>query len=370
MRVFIALFYFFASVLAPTGLLFLGAILAPPRLILDQEILRNMEAGKLTGIFPKAAVKERFHYPGAVAAVMGRQEGGTIKAFLCEGEKQAKQSFEAYSKNVAQEAGTSQFSGPGYHSYELHEKGIAGRVERIGRVILHAEAKDPVSAEKLIKSSGIMRSNPEANWLTAFFGAKTYIPHMVIFVILYAAIQLRIWNRVTGWATRVPAKPGVEPVSEQELRRRLLAINDEDVPFRVVEAKGGKIEATWRLADAKWAGIMTLNKVKEVRTLQLRPSDKEKICRALDIGKSVRSSGDGLKLGFSMMGYFFRGVVLAQWEYEAQYGFTFREGKIRFEKVYEYRFDHRELERPIVEVITSSGWQYRPVLFISKILGG
>ncbi len=370
MRVFIAVLYFFASILAPIGLMFLGVILAPPRLVLDQEILRSMEAGSLARLFPRAASKERFDYPGVVAGAMGRQEGGTIKVLLCEGENQARRVFQAYSNNAAQGAGMSQSSGPGYHAYKISEKGISGRVERTGRVILHAEAKDPDLVERLIQGSGIMRSNPEANWLTTLFKTEKYIPHIVIFLILYAAPQFRIWNRVTGWATRVPAKPGVEPVSEEELRRRLLAINDEDVPFRVVEGKGGKIEATWRLADAKWAGIMTLNKVKEVRTLQLRPSDKEKVCRALDIGRSVRSGVEGLELGFSMSGYFFRGVILAQWEYEAQYGFTFRDGRIRFEKVYEYKFDHQELKRPIVEVVTSSGWEYRPVLFISRILGG
>lgn len=370
MRVFIAFLYFFASILVPIGLLLTAVVLAPPRLILDQEVLHSIEAGDLGSVLPKADNKQKFLYPRTVAGVMGRQEGGTVKVLLCSGEKQAKEVFEAYSKQATQGAGVSQSSGPGYHAYKISQKGVAGRVELVGRVILHAEARDPDLAERLIQSSGIMRSNPKANWMTAFFTTEKYIPHILVLLILYAAPQFRIWNRVVSWATRVPAQPGVEPVSEDELRRRLLAINQEDVPFKVVEGKEGKIEATWRLADAKWAGIMTLNKVKELRVLQLRPSDKEKVCRALDIGRSVRATADGLEMGFSMSGYFFRGVALAQWEYEIQYGFTFRDGRIRFEKVYEYKFDHEELKRPIVEVVTSSGWEYRPVIFISKILGG
>jgi hypothetical protein len=137
-----------------------------------------------------------------------------------------------------------------------------------------------------------------------------------------------------------------------------------------VEKRGGKMEATWRLADAKWAGVLTLNKVTELRVIQLRPCAERKICRAVDIGKSVRATGDGLEMGFSLSGYFFRGIVFGQWEFERQYGFTFRDGTIRFEKVYEYKFSQEELRRPIVELVTASGWEYRPVLFISRILGG
>lgn len=370
MRVFVALVYMFASILAPVGLLFVGVLLAPPRLVLDQEAIASLEAADLDRVFPRAGSKKRFSYPGTRLAVMGRYPEGTTRVLLCEGEKQARGVFEAYSKEAAEGAGVSQSGGPGYHAYKIPEKGIAGRVERLGRLILHAEAKDPDSVEKLIQSSGVMRSNPGANWMTAIFTTEKYIPHILFFLILYAAPQFRIWNRVVSWATRVPPKPGVEPVSEEELRRRLLAINEEEVPFRVVEGKGGKIEATWRLADAKWAGIMTLNKVKELRVIQLRPCEEKKVCRALDIGKSVRATADGLEMGFSLSGYFFRGVILAQWEYEVQYGFTFRDGRIRFGKVYEYKFDQEELKRPIVEVVTGSGWEYRPVLFISKILGG
>lgn len=370
MRVFIALAYMFASILAPIGLMFMGVILAPPRLILDEEVLRSIEAGDLASVFPKAGFKEKFLHPGATAGVMGRLEGGTIRVLVCEGEKQGKGVFEAYSKNAAQGAGLSQSSGPSYHAYRISEKGIAGRVERVGRVILHAEAKDSDSAERLIQGSGIMRSNPRANWMTAIFTTERYIPHIILLLVLYAAPQFRIWNRVVSWATRVAPRPGVEPVSEEELRRRLLAINEEDVPFQVVEGRGGKIEATWRLADAKWAGIMSLNKIKELRVIQLRPCEEKRVCRALDLGRSVRAAADGLEMGFSLSGYLFRGVILGQWEYEVQYGFTFRDGRIRFEKVYEYKFDQEELKRPIVEVVTASGWEYRPVLFISKLLGG
>ncbi len=371
MKVFLAFLYFFGSILLPVGLLLLLAIIAPPRFLVDEEALRAMQGppGSWRGILPQAQAKASFSYAGALAGISGKQGGGTIRVLLFEGEKGAREAFERYSEQAAQGSGVHQSKGPGYHAYGIDEKGIHGRVELVGRLILHAEGPDPGLLERMIVDSGVVRRNPKANWMSNMF-SLAYLPYMIMGCLLYAGLQLRIWNRVGSWAAAVAAKPGVEPVSEAELRRRLLAINQEDVPFQVVEKRGGKLEATWRLADAKWAGIMSLNKVSELRVIQLRPCEERKVCRALDIGKSMRATADGLEMGFSLSGFFFRGIIFGQWEYEIQYGFTFRDGKLRFEKVYEYKFNHEELKRPIVEVITSSGWEYRPVLFISRILGG
>ncbi len=191
-----------------------------------------------------------------------------------------------------------------------------------------------------------------------------------IFVLIYGVIRLLIWNRVGSWAASVYPKPGVLPVTEFELRRRLLAINDLDIPFKVSERKDGKLDVTWRLADAKWAGLMTLNKVTVTQLIRLRVSEKERACRAVDIARSVRASADGLKMGFSLNFSFFRGIILGQWEYEKQYGLIFKDGSLTFDKAYKYEFRHDELKNPIVNIVVQSGWQYKPVMFISRILGG
>ena len=80
-------------------------------------------------------------------------------------------------------------------------------------------------------------------------------------MLVYAAVQLPIWNRVASWAAAVRPKPGIEPINQPELKRRLLAINSMDVPFHVVERKRNNLDVVWRLADAKWISLMTANKV-------------------------------------------------------------------------------------------------------------
>jgi hypothetical protein len=175
---------------------------------------------------------------------------------------------------------------------------------------------------------------------------------------------------VGSWAASVYPRPGVLPVSESELRQRLLAINDLDVPFKVSERKDGKLDVTWRLADAKWAGLMNANKVNQVQIIRLRLSEKDRACRAVDIIKSLRATADGLSMGFSLSFSFFRGIILGQWEYEKQHGLIFKDDGLTFDTAYEYEFRHEELKNPIVNIVVQSGWQYKPVMFISKILGG
>ncbi|NWF93219.1 MAG: hypothetical protein HXY46_09900 [Syntrophaceae bacterium] len=224
--------------------------------------------------------------------------------------------------------------------------------------------------DHIFMGSGLLTPNPKANVLTEIFHKGNYWSYILVFILIYAAFQPPIWNRVVGWATLVNTKPEVSPLSESELKRRLLTLNEMDVPFQVSERKDGKIDVTWRLADAKWAGLMTLNKVRKIQVIRLKFSDREKTCRAVDITKSVRATADGLKTAFSFETFFSRGVIFWQWEYEKQYGLIIKDGGLTFDKVYEYKFSYDELKNPIVNIVVQSGWKYKQVLLFSKLLGG
>jgi hypothetical protein len=143
-----------------------------------------------------------------------------------------------------------------------------------------------------------------------------------------------------------------------------------DVPFHIVEKKGKKLDVIWRLADAKWVGLMTANKVSRVEIMRLRLSDHDKSCRVLEISKAIKASADGTTLQFAFSFSFFRGIVFGQWEYEKQFGLIFRDGNLTFDTAYEYKFSLNELKNPLVNIIVSSGWSFKPVLFFSRILGG
>jgi hypothetical protein len=222
--------------------------------------------------------------------------------------EQAKPIFKAYAEQYLKGI-LSRNSGIGFYNYKKNELGVVGRIKRLDGVIVHVEGRDYPSVDQAIDRSALLIRNPEANILTDIAYTDKYHLHILVFLLLYFLLLIPLWGRVASWAATVLPKPGVEPVSEAELRQRLLAINETDSPLQVIEGKKGKMDIVWRLADAKWAGLMTLNKIKRTQIIRIKLSGEDSACRAIDISKTIRGSADArtLHLGFSFS--FFRGIV-------------------------------------------------------------
>lgn len=368
-RKIIALIYMFGSIIIPNGLFWLAYILAPAEFVLNNHALPNNQAVLNTSriVFPNAEAKETFSFPGALMGLTGKMDDHRFWLLICKNQREAGSVFRNYAKSVTDGSEMRQVSGPRYHQYTYPKTGISGRIKWIDRVVLHVQGKEEGKMDYLFNASGILTPNPKANLLTEIFHGgrffNKYIWVILLGILIYAGIQLPIWNGVTAWATTVKPDPGVIPVEEAELRKRLLAINDQDVPFHLFLRKNGQIEITWRLADAKWSGLMTANKVSEVRIIRLKLSDKDKVCRALDIVKSVKATTDGLTLTFSFGTFFSRGAILWERSYEKHMGWIFKDGHFTFDIAYEYDFRYDELRTPIVHIVLQSGWRYQQVLF-------
>ncbi len=376
MKTALALAYFFGSVLAAVGALWLGFSLAPPEYTPDGRALA-VEAGRLARpdlVFPDWPSKEPIPSaaspaPSSLAGIRARKDGARAELMVFADAGAARSAFRNLTAAASASAGPRQSSGPDRLDF-TDPAGRRNAIRRIDRVVVRIEADREEHIERSLRESAVLVPNPGANVLTAIFRRGEHLPALFVVIALYAALQLRIWNRIGSWAAAVVPAPGVEPVSGPELRRRLLALNDLDAPLRAVERKDGTIDVTWRLADARWAGLMTLSGVRTIASIRLRLSEKERVCRALDIARSLRFTADGPRTGFSLEGAFFRGIVLGRWEYEKQAGIVVRDGLPTVGTAYEYTFRHAELKNPVVNIVVQGGWQYRPVMFLSRILGG
>ena len=232
------------------------------------------------------------------------------------------------------------------------------------------KARIIASVDQAINRSALLIRNPEANILTDIAYTDKYIWPIVVSILLYVLLLVPLWGRVASWSATVLPKPGIEPVSEAELRQRLLAINETDSPLQVIEGKKGKMDIVWRLADAKWAGLLTLNKIKRTQIIRIKLSGEDAACRAIDISKTVRGSADAGTLHFGFSLNFFRGIVFFQKEYETQYGLVYKEGRLAIDNAYRYTFNSAEMKSPVMQIVRDSGWRYKPVIFFSKWLHG
>jgi len=366
MKVILAFAYFFFSVLVIIGLGWLGYTLAPQDFILNRNLL-SAEHGKLKhaeSLLPEFDTIVSFQYPESVAGLYAHKQKHKLWLIVFPDDRSARDAFKNYSGSLSEKMGPRQSSTPNMISYRNPDSNVYGHARRINELILHVEAESKPAVKQIIQQSGLLIPNPEANILTEIFYKGRYLWYIVIFIFLYAAIQLPVWNRIGSWAATIHPSSSTPPVREYELKQRLLAINNLDVPFMIREKKNGRLDVVWRLADAKWAGLMTMNKIDVIQIIRLRLSEKESACYAVDITRSVSYSAGGLKSVFSFRYSFFRGINFGRWDYEKQFGLIFSNGELQLNEAYSYQFSTDEMKKPVVDIVTGSGWKYKPVMFL------
>lgn len=173
----------------------------------------------------------------------------------------------------------------------------------------------------------------------------------IVFVTLIIVVPY--FFKGASWAGGQP-RADVTPVDTDELRRRLLAINDLDVPFTIAVDSSHNVEATWRWADAKWVDHARAHGVRRTHRVLLRLDPSGHIARVTDYAASFDwSAGAG-------------GGNVA---WKASSGINFFE--VRKERVFgvplsgetSWRFNLQELKAPLIQAVTEAGWDWRPVLW-------
>ncbi len=371
MKVFLAFCFFFGSIIIVWALLLFCFLLAPAEYTLDTRVA-EVSAGAFRypeRIFPELPTKSRYSYSGMQAGVKASDANTAAFVMVPRDAEEAKSVFKNYAEQYLQGI-LSRSSGSGYYNYKKKELGVAGRIKLIDGLIVHVEGKNYASVDQAIDRSALLIANPEANILTDIIYTGKYWPFIAISIVLYVLLLLPLWCRVASWSATVLPTPGIEPVGESELRQRLLAINETDSPLQVTEGRKGKMDIVWRLADAKWAGLLTLNKIKRTQIIRIALSGEDAVCRAMDITKTIRGSADARNLHFGFSLNFFRGIVFFQKEYETQYGLVYTEGRLAVDKAYQYTFNSAEMKSPVMQIVRDCGWRYKPVIFFSRWLGG
>jgi len=173
--------------------------------------------------------------------------------------------------------------------------------------------------------------------------------------------------RIGSWATAVEPRCKVRFPSE-ELRKRLLSLNDEKLPFGVLQDSKdlNRIVASWKIVDEKWIELFAARGLRMQYELRMKLIEGEGVVKAQDNFRKLEYVGGldekGIKLGSRSS--FFRGISLFRYERGLQYGVIYKNGKLKIDYAYNYTFDMAEIKNPVIEIITGSGWEFRPVVFL------
>ncbi|MGH8046911.1 MAG: hypothetical protein ACREKL_06665 [Chthoniobacterales bacterium] len=159
-------------------------------------------------------------------------------------------------------------------------------------------------------------------------------------------------------STKRPA-PGTPVLSREQVLERLLALNRDTAPWRVIDgrAEGVDLIAEWKIVDASWYEIFAKAGLKKVFKIHLKLDEPAAQVKAQDREYQVDWSAGVAKL--SINASWFRGQTTSI-EYGESYGFT---ENLTIGQQYKYRFVSGEIKRPLQECVTSCGWVYKGVVF-------
>ncbi len=163
------------------------------------------------------------------------------------------------------------------------------------------------------------------------------------------------------WITGTKKPPaGVERQPPEKLREALLAVNRDTAPFLVRDGapEGVDLVAEWKIVDARWYEIFAKAGIERAFKVLMKFDEARVEIRAVDQEWQVewRAGVPSLALAASA----FRGQKV-----EMSFGtaYAFREEDLSFGKVYEYRFNTRELKAPLIDAAQAAGWGWRGVAF-------
>jgi hypothetical protein len=127
------------------------------------------------------------------------------------------------------------------------------------------------------------------------------------------------------------AKPGVSPLSKEELIAKMLDLNMEDLPFKIEKVDDVNLLAQWIIVEACLYKINAKINREKVLKIKLSLDESKRTVRMIEESYSV--------------------------SYRA--GIPDPSGSGKF---HQYRFNVPGMKRTIVKIITGSGWDFVSVI--------
>ena len=304
-------------------------------------------------------------YPGAQAAARIEFSDNASAALVkFDSESTAKDEYEHVAFRIPR---SGQTSSPGRVRYTRKTPEARGLVFASGPWVIAAEAATDGDIDEHLASLPFLKAQKQS-FMTAL--VEDHLMWLFTAIGIYVVLLLLAFPRMASWAARTDAAPGVAPVGPEELKQGLMSINTMDQPVQVLEGKHPhELIVEWKYADEKWAGIMAKGRVRSLARIRLRIDPGQNRVRAQDAKSTVRwqSGAYGVMSAASVRWVGFKGISFYDYSKEQMRGLIFKDGRLTFDKAYDYRFHFGEMKKPIIEAITGSGWDYVPVVTFIRL---
>jgi hypothetical protein len=151
----------------------------------------------------------------------------------------------------------------------------------------------------------------------------------------------------------------ISVLSKDEVKGRLLALNRETAPYRLLDGSSEKVDliAEWKIVDAQWYEIFAKANLTKVFRIYMKIDEARHEVRAKDEEYTLTWKAGVPSLSLSVTK--FQGQMTSV-EFGTAYAFT---EELAPGQVYKYRFNTNEIKKPIQEAVAACGWSYKGVAF-------
>ena len=189
-----------------------------------------------------------------------------------------------------------------------------------------------------------------------------FIAFFVAIIAIIAAIRVMLWGMGFKEYLGGRKKNDKPALSKEELKEKILGLNSPDLPYQIQPSKETGLILEWKIADAKWYGIFSKEKVSKIYRAFILLDENRKTTRYYEELGSIEwhIGTDGISApSIRYKEEFFKGRILFKKSWGVQYGI--KEDKT-FGKVYEYKFDVGYARAPLKKIVEESGWEFVPVV--------
>jgi hypothetical protein len=186
------------------------------------------------------------------------------------------------------------------------------------------------------------------------------VANLLVTVLLSCVLVMTIPFIISIGLMKMWTEPQSTIKPKQELIKGLKSINSKDFPFEIVETDKYDLLLRFKLADAKWKGILFKGGFKKVYWLYLKFDESKNTVyccektRELDWDAGVGISGLKAKIKFDI----FYGIILFDTRKTKIY-----DGFQMFKKVADFSYNVSDTKWPAFNLILKNGWTIKPRLF-------
>jgi hypothetical protein len=247
----------------------------------------------------------------------------------------------------------------------------------------YSEAPDnPLAANESIKSSG----RRTAIFFLTFFGiivapmlagwSWIWINHIptpmtisdsdmntITYVALACVLpMIFLMSYMGSSAATLKPNPGGEVADEDLLRKQILEINHLQLPFHVREDHE-KLVIEWRFNDPEWETLLKKGGRDQQHRMYMVLDTEQKIVRVIERDTSIAITPLSGSFHFSQT------IKYPQYDPAAAYGFTLQNDRLMPEPGYEYDYTDDEMRKPLIYIVLTCGWEWKPVMSLIRWIG-